>query len=242
MSSKKPNSRPALSKRIIPGIIRRLKKDPDAFLRRVSGVIHIGANTGQERELYAKRKLDVLWIEPVPAVFEQLKGNLEGFPRQKACRYLVTDKDDEPYEFHIASNRGESSSIFDIGRVRDTFPQVYYESTITLKSITFSSLVKKENIDTNKFDALVMDTEGAELLVLKGAAPYINRFKYIKTEAADFESRVGSCTVKDIEEFLGPCGFRECSRHEFASHPSGGKWYNIVYKNTVARKKLPDYH
>src|SRR5262245_2591910 len=31
-----------------------LKRDPDSFLREVSGVIHVGANTGQEKELYEK--------------------------------------------------------------------------------------------------------------------------------------------------------------------------------------------
>ena len=34
----------------------------DVFLKSVSGVIHVGANTGQERDLYAKYHLDVVWI------------------------------------------------------------------------------------------------------------------------------------------------------------------------------------
>jgi len=41
-----------------------LKKDPDGFLQKVSGVVHIGANTGQERELYKKYGLRVIWVEP----------------------------------------------------------------------------------------------------------------------------------------------------------------------------------
>src|SRR5215472_4628952 len=45
-----------------------LKRNPDSFLRGVSGVIHVGANTGQERELYEKFGLHVVWIEPIPEV------------------------------------------------------------------------------------------------------------------------------------------------------------------------------
>ena len=56
-----------------------LKRDPDRFLRKVSGVIHVGANAGQERELYAKFGLRVIWIEPIPEVFEKLKMNVAKF-------------------------------------------------------------------------------------------------------------------------------------------------------------------
>ena len=44
------------------------------------------------------------------------------------------------------------------------------------------------------WDALVMDTQEPELLILKGAEPMLSQFKYIKTEAADFESYVGGTT------------------------------------------------
>jgi hypothetical protein len=35
------------------------------FLRDVTGVIHVGANTGQERFLYRLFGLNVIWIEPI---------------------------------------------------------------------------------------------------------------------------------------------------------------------------------
>jgi hypothetical protein len=34
--------------------------NPHSYLGRVTGVIHVGASSGQERELYAKYKLKVL--------------------------------------------------------------------------------------------------------------------------------------------------------------------------------------
>lgn len=54
-----------------------LREDPDRFLKKVKGIIHVGANTGQEMELYAKYKLPVVWIEPIPEVFETLQNNLK---------------------------------------------------------------------------------------------------------------------------------------------------------------------
>jgi hypothetical protein len=45
-----------------------------SYLRKVRGVIHVGANEGQERDLYAAFGLNVIWIEPIPEVFQVLRG------------------------------------------------------------------------------------------------------------------------------------------------------------------------
>lgn len=213
----------------------RLKKNPDAFLRRVSGVIHVGANTGQEKELYARHNLDVVWIEPIPEVFSQLKAGLKEFPRQQAYQYLITDRDDEEFIFHIANNDGQSSSILELELHKDVWSEIYYEKSIQLKSLSLTSLVEKENIEIDKYDALIMDTQGSELLVLKGAESLLDGFKYIKTEAADFEVYKGCCQLKDIENFMGKRGFKEFSRKRFAYRIKGGNCYDIVYRRASDR-------
>lgn len=203
---------------------------PDAFLRRVSGVIHVGANTGQEKEIYARHNLDVVWIEPIPEVFAELKAGLEDFPRQQAYQCLVTDKNGEEYTFHIANNEGQSSSIFDLDLHKDIWAEIYYEKSIQLKSLTLTALVEREGIEIGNYDALIMDTQGSELLVLKGAESLLKNFRYIKTEVADFEIYKGCCQLKDIESFLGKHGFKEHNRSKFATRAEGGDCYNIVYR------------
>jgi putative component of toxin-antitoxin plasmid stabilization module len=81
------------------------------FLKHITGVIHVGANIGQECQTYAQNNLDVLWIEPIPDIFERLTKNIACYPKQKAVNALVTDKDGEEYAFNISSNYGNSSSI-----------------------------------------------------------------------------------------------------------------------------------
>src|SRR5438046_1455790 len=80
--------------------------DTDRFLKEASGVIHVGANVGEERELYDRHGLRVVWIEPISEVFETLTANIAGFPRQRALQYLVTDQDGTEHQFHVASNNG----------------------------------------------------------------------------------------------------------------------------------------
>ena len=207
-----------------------IKRDPDRFLRKVSGVIHVGANTGQERKLYAEYGLRVIWIEPIPEVFEKLKENVADFSQQRALKCLVTDQDNMTYPFHIANNEGHSSSILDLNLHKDIWPQVAYEKTITLRSKTLPSLLEEEHIDYSEYDSLVMDTQGSELLVLKGAVSILENFTYIKTEVPDFESYTGCCQLADIASFLAQHGYREFSRQKNAERPNVGSYYDIVYK------------
>ena len=220
-------------KTILHRAVSVLKRDPDRFLQKVSGVIHVGANAGQERELYAKFGLRVIWIEPIPEVFEKLKVNVANFPQQRALRCLVTDQDNVAYPFHICNNDGHSSSILDLNLHKDIWPQVFYQKTITLRSKTLPSLLEEEHIDCAEYDSLIMDTQGSELLVLKGAVSILRNFTYIKTEVPDFESYIGCCQLVDIDSFLSRRGYREFSRYKFAEHPNGGGYYEVVYKREV---------
>jgi len=208
----------------------KLRRDPDRFLRRAAGVIHVGANSGQERILYEKYALRVIWIEPIPEVFETLKANLQNHPRQSAFQYLVADQDDAEYAFHVSNNAGASSSILELKLHKDIWPEVSYDRTITLRATTLASLLKRERINVSDYDALIMDTQGSELLVLKGAAPILHTFRFIKTEVPDFESYAGCCQLRDIDLLVKEHGFQEISRHRFAQRAKGGSYYDIVYE------------
>ena len=209
------------------------KRNPDRFLEELKGVIHVGANVGQERDIYEHYNLDVIWVEPIPEVYETLKKNLVAYDRQKSYQYLITDKENETYDFHVADNSGLSSSIFDFKDHKDIWPGGGFERTISLKSITLPTFLKKENIDIDKYDALVMDTQGSELLVLKGAEEILGRFRYIKTEVPDFESYEGCCQVDDIQKYLAGLGFREHARNLFATRKGSGNYYDIWYRKMM---------
>ena len=209
----------------------RIKNSPDRFLGDVTGVVHVGANTGQERKLYGRLGLQVLWIEPIPEIFAALQDNLTGLVGQRAIQSLVTDRDGAQYRFNVASNNGASSSILELGQHKDIWPQVQFTRNIDLTGVTLSTLYEREGINPARYQALVMDTQGSELLVLKGAIALLRHFSYVKTEAPDFESYKGCCRLADIESFMATQGFQELVRRKFATHPQGGSYFDVVYKN-----------
>ena len=171
----------------------------------------------------------MLWIEPIPDVFAALAANIASYPRQRALECLVTDRDDAPYEFNVANNGGESSSILALKEHRDVWPKVDFTKTITLRSSTLATLLARERIDPQRYDALVMDTQGSELLVLQGAEPVLEHFRFIKTEVPDFEAYAGCAQLEDIERFLQARGYAELMRHRFATRAGGGSYFDVVY-------------
>jgi FkbM family methyltransferase len=214
----------------------------DGVFDHARGIIHVGANTGQEREWYDQHGLDVVWIEPIPEVCARLRDNLRRYPDQRALEYLITDRDGREHQFNIANNDGESSSIFDLDQHKDIWPDVSYTRSITMTGITLASLVEREGIDMTRYNVLAMDTQGSELLVLKGARPILKHFDCVLTEAADFEIYKGCALLDEIDTLLREEGFCEKSKKRFAIHPNGGSCYNVVYERVRRRSDAPADH
>jgi len=206
--------------------------NPDFFLRKSKGVIHIGAHLAEEAKLYSAKNLNVLWIEPNPELFVKIGENIANYSNQRALCRLVTDTDDKDFPFHITNNEGISSSIFELAGNTKLWPKVASERTVTLKSITLASLIEREGLDLDLYDGLVMDVQGAELLVLKGATSILSRFKFIKAEAADFELYSGCCQLSDLDVFLSRHNFRRIVTSRYRYEKSVGSCYDVVYTSS----------
>jgi FkbM family methyltransferase len=203
---------------------------PTSFLRKVNGLIHIGANIGQERAIYAEYDLRVAWVEPIPDVFEQLCENLKPFQKQRAYRYLLAAEDGRDYTFRITNNAGVSSSILPLAKHREMWPEVGYAGEIKIRGTTFATFTENEHIQLVDYQGLVLDTQGSELMILKGAGDLLAHFRFIKVEVANFESYIGCCQLPEMAEFMRDRGFRERERKRFQSQRGVGSYYDVTYE------------
>ncbi len=210
----------------------------DSYLSEVGALIHVGANEGQERQIYASHNLKVLWIEALPEVYSILRANLSDVPGQDCIQALLTDHSGQRHTFHVSNNSAASSSIYDLGLHRDIWPDVTFSRDVELVSSTLDEVVVTANFQFASSSALVMDTQGSELLVLKGGSRVLKSFQYIKTEAADFESYVGGTTVSELNDYLTAHGFMLVAQEPFAEHPSGGRYFELLFKR---RKSWRDW-
>src|SRR5688572_6364933 len=78
------------------------------------GVLHLGANTGQEAEMYHQLGFSpVIWVEAIPTVHSALERHIAQFPAQVALCACVSDTDEQWVKFHISSNQAQSSSFLE---------------------------------------------------------------------------------------------------------------------------------
>jgi hypothetical protein len=75
-------------------------------------------------------------------------------------------------------------------------------------------------------------------LVLKGAGRMLSQFRFVKAEAADFESYVGCAKLADLSKFWSRSGSWRSAEEAFASHPDGGQYWDVVWERP-AKMALP---
>lgn len=184
---------------------------------------------GQECREYARYGLNVLWIEPIPWVFKELKSAISSYPKQHALEYFVLDKDGENVALHVSNNDGLSSSVMDLALHRDVWPSVHFAKDINLQSHTLDTIIDRESVDLANYDGLVLDTQGSELQILNGAKNVLRNIKMVKVEVADFEVYAGCPQPEDITKVLAVYGLKEFARFPFAEHSGGRRCYDIIY-------------
>ena len=211
----------------------------DGYLRNISGLIHIGANLGQERRYYWLIGVDVLWVEPIREVYEKMVDNIAPYSRQRAINALVGARDGEEVTFGIASNNGASSSMLPLKDHAVLFPDVEYSEQRPLTTVTLGTLIQEHGIRLDDYQALTLDTEGAELMILQGAGELLKHFRYIKCEVADFPARTGTPTTEDLDKLLSGLGFTQLSRRSFGMGPNDvGSFWDVVWKREEAGQPL----
>lgn len=157
----------------------------------VSGVVHVGAHRGEEifeyESLGAKQ---VIWVEPNPEVFEEMKVNLttaQSSVESSAFEYAASNVDHKTVDFHryygpdagyLRGNKGCSSLLKTSGRFES-----WYKDTIKVETITLDTLLTENQFDHQNFQLLNMDVQGAELMVLQGSSKLLDNVKYVTTEA-----------------------------------------------------------
>ncbi|MGC2163985.1 MAG: FkbM family methyltransferase [Silvibacterium sp.] len=204
---------------------------PDRFLKAGRGVIHVGANTGQERFVYAGYGLKVAWVEPIPDVFKELQSNLTGLPDQTAYNCLIAAQDGTKYQFHVSDNEGSSSSILEPNKqLPGHWDRVGFPRSIEMEALSLSTFIRTKGIDPASFDILVLDTQGAELLVLEGAKEVLSRFRYIQCEAVNFEVYSGCCQLPELDAFLTKHGFKQKGRFVLSRSENRGRQWDVLYE------------
>lgn len=172
------------------------------------GVLHVGANVGEEAVQYEEQGIkNVVWIEANPDIFKTLVNNVSHLGH-KTFNICAGDENKET-TFHIANNSGQSSSVLPLGTHAKNHPNVKYTHDITVRMWKIKDFLSCEYDDHLKdIDFLSMDIQGFEMQALKGMGDLLNQFKWIYLEVNREEVYKGNGLARDIYKYLAQFGFK----------------------------------
>ncbi len=176
--------------------------------RYIYGIIHVGANMGQESVHYAEHGIvPCLYVEPVDSTFERLKSNIAGRAGHYPIQAVCSETYGETVEFNISSNDGLSSSLLGLGRHATLLPDIKYIGTQRMQTTTVDRLLESLDL-TVAPNLMVIDTQGAELKVLKGSAESLKKMDAVFVEISETPLYDGGATHDEVTDLLRQFGFR----------------------------------
>lgn len=171
-------------------------------------VVHVGANNGHEVDRYEMQDIIGYHVEAIPHLYEELSDKCTRTNNQRAVNACVADVSGKQVSFNIASNNGESSSLLSMGRHRLAYPHIDYSEVIQLTTTTLDKLIHDGVIHHDPHH-LVIDVQGAELLVLKGCTDLLSGklLKTLSIECFAVPLYEGGATFKEVLMLLEDFGF-----------------------------------
>lgn len=141
-------------------------------------------------------------FEPQAEPLEALYRLANHDPRIKVFPVAVSDTDGMA-SFHVASNAGESSSLLQLGSHREHFPHVTMQRSIEVPTRRLDSVLAEHRLELP--DAMIIDVQGAEYMVLKSlSADILDRLRLIYTEVSTEAVYESAGLLSQVEALLAP--------------------------------------
>jgi len=187
---------------------------------RITGVIHVGAHYGQEYHDYKAAGINnIIFIEPCSNAFKVLKDTFGAIPNIRLINSACGA------EFGVAmmnveqANQGMSNSLLKPAKHLQQYPSIQFIETEEVEVHPLDELIDGEEF---RYNLLVMDVQGYELEVLKGAEFTLLHMDYIYTEVNRDEVYENCARVEQLDEFL-----TDFTRVE--TNWGGGTWGDAWY-------------
>lgn len=193
---------------------------------KADGCIHVGAHHAQEHPDYVAAGIKrFVYIEPCAAAFNVLKNKFAAHHHIQLFNYACGEVECEQVMYTGSQNEGQSNSLLRMDKHLLIHPGITLPNTelVTVKRLDSLGLAHKG------YQLLVMDVQGFEGRVLKGAIETLKQVNYVYTEInKDFVYE--NCTlVGELDELL----------HEF-DRVETGQWVGNMWSDAlyVRRKTI----
>jgi FkbM family methyltransferase len=187
---------------------------------KADGVIAAGAHFGEEHPDYVAAGIKrFVYIEPCAAAFTVLKNKFAAHHHIQLFNVACGEVECEQVMYTGSQNEGQSNSLLRMDKHLLIHPGITLPNTelVTVKRLDSLGLAHKA------YQLLVMDCQGFEGRVLKGATETLKQVNYVYTEVNRDEVYQGCTLIDELDQLL----------HEFNRVETGqwvgGMWSDALY-------------
>lgn len=172
------------------------------------GVIHVGAHAGQERIAYSACGLiRQVWIEPQPEVFLRLRAAIPESRDVRLFNVACGDRTGRAVMHRLAGNDGLSNSLLRPTLHLERWPGIHTEGTLEVPVVRLDDLLTQTQLPASGFSLLVLDVQGFELAVLRGADRTLEAIDAVACEIANVPLYENGSTAESLDAHLADRGF-----------------------------------
>jgi FkbM family methyltransferase len=173
----------------------------------ITGIIHVGGHYGEEYEYYRNvlKVNNQMWFEPIHSNFVEMRKRIPVGAKVVLIERALGENNQRSYAMiNLSSNNSESASLLKPLLHSQYLPDIKFagQERIVVSSLDYELVPYQKN-----YNALVLDVQGYELNVLKGAVNTLQYIDYIWTEVNYVRMYEGCALISDIDEFLANYGF-----------------------------------
>lgn len=187
------------------------------------GVLHVGAHEAEEVGEYKDngfaKLTPIIWVEAQADLVEILKKRLDPNENKVYCA-VAWNVDGATKTFHVTS-KSASSSLFDLDEHKKLYPEIGIVREIQVTTSRLDSILSESDV----FDFVVLDIQGAESQAIEGLGARINSVNWIFTEISKRKLYTGATLHKDLDTQLKDLGFERV----FTAWDRRAGWGDALY-------------
>ena len=209
---------------------------------RINGIVQVGANIGQEIELFIKYSENIYLFEPLASAHQVLERIIAKNQYIKLYKFALGQKEEVKILNVSNQNYRASSSFLEPSLHLDYFPEIEFNEVQEVEVKRFDQLE-----DEFKANFLILDVQGFELNVIKGMGQKIINFDFIFTEFSMKELYKDSVLINELDKELLNLGFVRTNTTIASNKPQGDAFYkkkdnlfslNILYYKNKSKFQL----
>lgn len=189
----------------------------------LNGVIHGGANDGEEIHNYIRMGIDyIIGFEPMTGVFEKLQedcirwpGELGIYPKQLNVYKQALHNKNTIELLHRSVGDGKGSTLFDVNMEHEEVVKNWNQGqgmfeddeAVQARCFDIQWLGWNPDVKIENYDTLLLDTQGNEFEIIEGMGDVLQNFKYLCLELSIEPAYKQETPAQKVSDWLAERGF-----------------------------------